>query len=63
MTSARSHRSYTYDPTRLVIKWLWPLCFFDMIAWGWYVGGGIGKLGVAFYFLVLMASIVYLRKT
>jgi hypothetical protein len=61
--STTSHRSYVDDPTRMVIKILWPLCFVNMLIWPLYVGGTPGKLGVAFYFLVLMASIQYLRKT
>ena len=63
MTTARSHRSYTYDPTRLVIKLLWPLCFINMLLWPLYVGGWQGKAGIIVYFLILLASIQYLRKT
>ena len=56
-------RSYFPDPMAKVIKLLWPLVVVDMFAWGWYVGGALGKAGVAFWFIVLMCSIVYLKKS
>lgn len=56
-------RSYFPDPTRQVVALVWPLCMIDMIAWKFYVGGVWGGIVCALYFLVVIGSIVYLKRT
>ena len=56
-------RSHFPDPTRQVLVFVWPLCLIDMIAWKFYVGGVAGGLGAGFFFTILIASIIYLKKT
>ncbi len=56
-------RSYYPDPTRRILAVVWPLCLVDMVAWKFYVGGWPGGIMTGFYFLIIVGSIVYLKKT
>jgi len=55
----KSHRSYVYDPTPLIVKILWPLLILNGALWIGYAK--VPVVGAA-WFLALIATIFWMRR-
>lgn len=58
MTTA-SHRSYTYDPTLLIVRLLWPLLLANGLLWLFYARV---PFMASVWFLMMLGTIWYMRR-